>query len=215
MPLRHSVRSLPMLSVALGAWFAGCQDAQVTDVESRSMRISRSYLASCRMGGTTLAQIVPEYVAVNGSLFAARQQDVNQTGSAVINVHGAGSAFVTDENDFTYTAKAAISASLDPSGAAHGSVNFVFGPDFSEFWGAEPGVHSIHVVGKVASLTVANGAIVLAGTAIETDIAPGRRPLVFPNEPFEIVISSPEQFSLQWCALPSFDFEMRTGSLDY
>ena len=214
MPLCHSARSLSMLSVALGAWLAGCQDAQVAEVESPSARVGRSYLASCRAGGGSPAQTAPEYAPSRESLFAA-SQNASQSASAVVNVRGAGGAAVTDENGFTYTAKVAISASLNPSGGAHGSVNFVFGPDFSEVWGAEPGVHSIHVVGKVASMTVANGEITLAGTAIETDIAPGRRPLVFPNEPFEIVISAPKEFSLQWCALPSFDVEMRTGSFEY
>ena len=214
MPLCHSARSLSMLSVALGAWLAGCQDAQVAEVESPSARAGRSYLASCRAGGGSLAETAPEYAPSRESLFAA-SRNTSQSASAVINVRGAGGASVTDENGYTYTAKVAISALLDPGGATHGSINFVFDQDFSEVWGAEPGIHSIHVVGKVASMTVANGAITLAGTAIETDIAPGRSPLVFPDEPFEIVISAPNQFTLQWCALPSFDLEMRTGSFEY
>jgi hypothetical protein len=214
MPLRHSARKLPILSVALGAWLTGCQDTQVVEVKSPSASVGRSYLASCRAGGGSLAQMVPEYALSRQSLFAA-SHDASPSASTVSNVHGAGGAAVTDENGYTYTARVAISALLDPDGGTHGSVNFVFDQDFSEFWGAEPGVHAIHVVGKVASMTAANGAITLAGTAIETDIAPGRRPLVFPNEPFEIVISSPNQFTLQWCALPVFDLEMRTGSFAY
>lgn len=208
MPSRHSAGRLPILTIALGAYLAGCQDAQLTEVENPPVSMDRSALASCRAGGDVLAKYVSAIAMAEG-------QRVSLSQNAATNVRGAGDAVVTDETGSTYTAKVAVAAGLNESGVAHGSINFVFDRGFSAFWGAVPGVHAIHLVGKVASMTTANGVVTLAGTALETDVAPGGGPLFFPNEPFEVVISAPNQLTLQWCLLPAFDLQMTTGSFEF
>jgi hypothetical protein len=140
----------------------------------------------------------------------------NHSENVVVRVSGGGQARVTDENGNVYLANVAIAGAHGPNGAAHGSVNFVFGADFAAVWGVEPGVHAIHVRGKVTSITAGDGTVTLAGTAaVETEIVPGRRPIVFTNEPFALTITGPGQFSFWWCEVPSFDFELITGSLTY
>jgi hypothetical protein len=130
-----------------------------------------------------------------------------------VQVHGGGQALVIAPDD-AFPASFAINGVLNSKGSAHGSVNFVFGPEFSAVWGAAPGVHTIHVWGQVTSITVGDdGTIHLAGTATEVDVLPGEGKLVSENEPFEVVITGPGQFTFQWCELPVFEFDVTTGNL--
>jgi hypothetical protein len=133
-----------------------------------------------------------------------------------VRVNGGGWADVTDVFEDTYAARFAIAGVINPNGTAHGSVNFVFGPAFSEVW-AVPGlgVDVIHVSGRVTSASVAaNGTITLAGRVTDTEIAFGAGVVfVAENEPFEIVIRGPGQFTLTWCLLPLFDCVVTNGHL--
>lgn len=128
-------------------------------------------------------------------------------GSALLN--GGGPATVTDPDGVQYDARVAIAATTTPGG----SVNIVFGPAFSAVWGAVPGVSMIHVWGRVESVSAVGGAITISGTATETDLVRGGERLVFPNEPFHLVVTGPDTFTFTWCALPVFDVRMTGGSL--
>jgi hypothetical protein len=39
--------------------------------------------------------------------------------------------------------------------------------------------------------------------------------IFFRNEPFVVVITGSQQFSFQWCELPAFQVELKTGALTY
>jgi hypothetical protein len=137
-----------------------------------------------------------------------------QAAGAIVN--GGGSATVTDPGGAQYDARVSIAASMNASGVAQGVVNVVFGQAFSAAWGATPGVHTIHLNGRVEAITAgAGGAITLTGTAVEVDVVTGGNNLVFPNEPFQIVFTGPDTFSLTWCLLPTFDFHLNTGALSF
>jgi hypothetical protein len=205
MPGRHAFHNLSIGSLALAGWLAGCQDPSAPQVESL-----RAVSSASQCPRALLSSYLPA-----ATLWAGRETTTGAQSASVTRVHGGGSAIVTDENGNRYTANVGLSAVLDPNGGTHGSVNFDFDPTFSEVWGAEPGIHSIHAVGQVTGMAAGGGGVILSGTLTETDVAPGRRPLFFENEPFEVVISGPGRFRLQWCALPPFDFELTTGSLDY
>jgi len=139
--------------------------------------------------------------------------DATGAAAELVRVFGTGKADVIDENGDRFSASIAVSGVLAANGSRHGTMNVVFDRAFSEAWGAEPGVTRIHFRGKVSTITSVGGNIVLAGTATETDYAPGREPLVFNNEPFHLVIDGRDRFVLQWCELPPFAFEVKQGSL--
>lgn len=129
-------------------------------------------------------------------------------------VSGGGRALVTDPDLAEYTAQFAVAAAVAPGGAAHGSASIVFGPDFSAVWGAVPGVQSIHVWGKVTAVEVdAEGHLMLSGTATEVETVPGSQKVVFPNEPFVLVVTGPSTFTFTWCLLPVFDFQVTDGRI--
>jgi ELWxxDGT repeat protein len=125
-------------------------------------------------------------------------------------VNASGQALLLDGVS-AYPFRFALAGVISSDGTARGRVNFVFGPEFSEAWGAVPGVDSIHLSGTLTTITVSeDGTIALAGLLTETDFSRGGG-VAFAEEdvPFTIVFSPGSwRFTLQWCELPTFDVQL-------
>lgn len=132
-------------------------------------------------------------------------------GSAGHQVHGGGQALLTDPNGTVFPCTFGLSGLLHADGSAGGVVNLVFGPAFSQAWGAVLGVDAIHLQGTVNSFTVtADGTVTLEGQLTEKDLTHVAGVVfVEENVPFQIVVGLDSwQFTLQWCELPTFQFEL-------
>ncbi len=136
--------------------------------------------------------------------------------TAAAHVNGGGQAMLTDGDGNVFSLSFGLPGVLNANGPAHGVINFVFGPAFSQLWGAVAGVDSIHLWGIVTTVTVGDdGTITLEGQVTEKDFSGGDG-MVFVEEniPFTIVVSpDSSQFTLQWCELPTFDQEVIGGNL--
>ena len=196
--------------LAFAAWLVGCEDAPpaLGPVQSdEAARAVATAVKPCPRSDLSLGV---------GSKVNSAAPAASLTSGDAGHISGGGSARVTDINGAEFPASFAISASVDPQGNAHGTANFVFGPDFSAIWAVAPGARSIHVRGKVTSMTAGAGTITLGGNAaIETEIFPGAQKIVFTNEPFEVTVSGPDQFTFWWCEVPVLQFDVLTGQLNY
>src|SRR5262249_21155553 len=131
-------------------------------------------------------------------------------------VNGGGQATLTDPDGNTFPLALGLAAVLRADGTAHGTINFVFGPAFSQLWGAVPGVDTIRLSGAVTAITVAeDGTVSLEGLTTEKDYARGGGiAFVEENIPFRIVLHADSgQFALQWCELPTFELALSDGNL--
>jgi hypothetical protein len=143
-------------------------------------------------------------------------------------VTGGGIALLTDADGQKFRNQFSISAVISSDGTTRGQARFSFSKDFSQKWGAVPGVSEIvHLQGEITSGSVSTGGIAtLTGPFIETDFASGEG-LIFREDsrvsgapPLTLVISpASDSFSLTWCAfIPpngtgSFSVEVVNGNL--
>lgn len=131
---------------------------------------------------------------------------------------GGGTLDVTDADGlhFLSAGEFALNGGVNPNGAAHGRINFVFRGDFADSWGAFPGVTDVfRLTGDVNAVAADDGAAILSGELEEIDYADGDG-IIFVEEhvPFEItLVPGASSFVMQFCLLPPFEMHVSTGNL--
>ena len=165
----------------------------------------RSCSAGPQMTGTRTAA-----AKAAKAVMAAARPDVSLTMEPAAMVSGGGQAVLTDPDGEQFSHQFAISAVVNNDGSAHGTARFVFPVQFSQKWGALPGVDLMNLKGEIASGSAnGDGSVELNGPFIETDYDRGQG-IVYEEDsretgatPLRIVVSgSPgsKQFTLSWCA---------------
>ena len=142
-------------------------------------------------------------------------------------VGGGGQALLTDPDGATFSHQFAFSAVVQNDGSAQGQASFVFPLQFSQKWGALPGVDLMLLKGEITAGSVAvDGTVTLTGPFLETDFTRAEG-IVYQEDssvsgapPLRIVVApASKTFTLTWCSfIPpagtgSFSVEVTNGSL--
>jgi hypothetical protein len=157
-------------------------------------------------------------MARKGALWAAAAP------SAVVT--GGGLATLTDTDGAKFTHQFSLSAVLNGDGSARGKATFVFSGDFSQKWGALPGVADVIDLKADLKHGTVDGAgnVTLAGPFTETDYS-RREGIVFQEDsslsgapPLSLVVAADgKTFTLTWCAfIPTpgyFAVEVKGGKI--
>ena len=162
------------------------------------------------------------------TMAAKRNASSNASRRPVAVVTGGGIAVLTDTDGQKFRHQFAISAMVSEDGTAHGQARFSFSKEFSQKWGAVPGVSEIlHLQGEIVAGSVSpGGTVTVSGPFIETDFASGEG-LIYREDsresgsaPLTLVISpTSDTFTLTWCAfIPpngtgTFSIQVVSGNL--
>jgi hypothetical protein len=166
---------------------------------------ARAERACAALGAAPSAQGAPAAIRVASSNASAK--------APLVHVSGGGQALLTDAFGSDFPHQFSISAVIGHDASVRGRATFVFPMQFSDVWGAVPGVHLIHVDGEITGGSLdPDGKVTLVGPFVERDFAVGEG-IVFEEDsrvtgvgPLQIELwPGSDTFAFTWCELADFN----------